>query len=193
MPPEDGELIQRIVHNDLNAFDELFKKHQNSVYRFACYLTQSRIEADDLFQETWLRAVKYLPAAETIRNFKAWILTIVANLHKDDLRKKKVRRLFLLERSKEPDHGENFLLKLDSQSHQNATDESNRVDISLALNRAIANLPIKQRRVFVLKEIEGLKHSEISVMLNVPIGTIKSLFHRAIKNLQQELSEFRSE
>jgi len=193
MPPEDGELIQRIVHNDLNAFDELFKKHQNSVYRFACYLTQSRIEADDLFQETWLRAVKYLPTSETIRDFKAWILTIVANLHKDDLRKKKVRRLFLLERSKEPDHGENFLLKLDSQSHQNATDESNRVDISLALNRAIANLPIKQRRVFVLKEIEGLKHSEISVMLNVPIGTIKSLFHRAIKNLQQELSEFRSE
>lgn len=193
MPFDDGELIQRILNNDQNAFDELFKKHQTSVYRFACYLAQNRMEADDLFQETWLRAVRHLPTSSHIRDFKAWILTIVANLHKDDLRKKKVRRLFLLERSKEPDHGENFLLKLDFQSHQNATDESNRVDISLALNRAIANLPIKQRRVFVLKEIEGLKHSEISDMLNAPIGTIKSLFHKAIKNLQQELSEFRSE
>ena len=192
MPPEDGELIQRIVHNDLNAFDELFKKHQNSVYRFACYLTQSRIEADDLFQETWLRAVKYLPTSETIRDFKAWILTIVANLHKDDLRKKKFRRPFVVHHYEQSPAYENQLEKLDIESHPMVADESDRVGIDLALNIAIANLPIKQRRIFVLKEIEGLKHSEISDMLNVPIGTIKSLLHRAIKNLQQELAEFKN-
>jgi len=191
MPPEDGELIQRIVHKDLNAFDELFKKYRNSVYRFACYLTQSRIEADDLFQETWLRAVKYLPVNAAIRDFKAWILTIVANLHKDNLRKKKLRRLYLIHRSEEP--GDNQSQKLDFESHSNMIDESNRVDMSLALNRAIAKLPIKQRRIFVLKKIEGLKHSEISDMLNVPIGTTKSLFHRAIKNLQSELAEFKTD
>ena len=95
MTPPDGELIQRISQSDLRAFDELFKKYQNSVYRFACYLTGNRIEADDLFQETWLRAVRYLPISSNIRDFKAWILTIVANLHKDELRKKKIRRLFL--------------------------------------------------------------------------------------------------
>ncbi|MCU0644167.1 MAG: RNA polymerase sigma factor [bacterium] len=193
MPPEDGELIQRIVHNDLNAFDELFKKYQNSVYRFACYLTQSRIEADDLFQETWLRAVKYLPTSATIRDFKAWILTIVANRHKDELRKKKFRRLFLIHRSEEPASNDNLLPWLDYESQRNSMDESHRVDFRLALNKAIANLPIKQRRVFVLKEIEGLKHSEISDILNVPIGTIKSLFHRAIKKLQTELAEFKTD
>ena len=69
MPPPDGELIQGIVHNDLNAFDELFKKYQGTVYRFACYLTQNRIEADDLFQETWLRAVRYLSTSSNIRDF----------------------------------------------------------------------------------------------------------------------------
>jgi RNA polymerase sigma-70 factor (ECF subfamily) len=191
MPPVDGELIQRILNSDPNAFDELFKKHQTSVYRFACYLTQNRMEADDLFQETWLRAVKYLPTGSHIRNFKAWILTIVANLHKDSLRKKKVSRLFLIDRSEQP--GENQLQKLDFESHPNAIDESNRVDIGMALKKAITTLPMKQRRVFVLKEIEGLKHSEISDMLNMPIGTIKSLFHRAIKNLQSELAEFKTD
>ncbi len=189
MTPPDGELIQRISQSDLRAFDELFKKYQNSVYRFACYLTGNRIEADDLFQETWLRAVRYLPISSNIRDFKAWILTIVANLHKDELRKKKIRRLYFFHR---PERLTPQSDQVDYESHPIEPDESNRVDIGLALNKAIATLPIKQRRVFILKEIEGLKHSEISEMLNAPIGTIKSLFHRAIKNLQSELAEFRT-
>lgn len=193
MPPQDGELIQRITRGDLKAFDELFKKHQNSVYRFACYLTQNRIEADDLFQETWLRAVRYLPTSSNIRDFKAWILTIVANLHKDELRKKKIRRFYIFHRSEQSTTYEDQLEKLDYESYPTIPNESNRVDIGLALNKAIATLPIKQRRVFVLKEIEGLKHSEISDMLDAPIGTIKSLFHRAIKHLQLELAEFKND
>ena len=59
-PPADGELIERIVQKDLQAFDQLFLRYKNSVYRFAFYLTQNRNEADDLFQETWLRVVKNL-------------------------------------------------------------------------------------------------------------------------------------
>lgn len=193
MPPEDGELIQRIVCNDLQAFDELFKKYQESVYRFACYLTRDRSEADDLFQETWLRAVKYIPTSSKIRDFKAWILTIVTNLHRDELRKKRIRRIFTFHVSEQSGTPEEHLVKLDYESRPMANDESNRVDINLALNKAITALPIRQRRVFVLKEIEGLKHSEISEMLSVPVGTIKSLFHRAIKNLQQELAEFNND
>ena len=72
-------------------------------------------------------------------------------------------------------------------------DESDQVDIGLALNKAVADLPLKQRRVFILKEIEGLKHSEIAEILGAPVGTIKSLLHKAIKKLQQELSEFRKD
>lgn len=64
--------------------------------------------------------------------------------------------------------------------------------MGLALNKTITALPIKQRPVLLLKEIEGFKHSEISEMFNVPIGTIKLLFHRAIKNLQQELAKFKN-
>ena len=192
MPPSDGELIQRIAQSDLKAFDELFKKYQNSVYRFACYITQNRNEADDLFQETWLRVVRCLPTNFNIQNFKAWILTIVANLHKDELRKKKIRRLFLFQSLEQSNTHEDQLEKLEYETYSRTLDATSRVDIGLALNKAIATLPIKQRRVFVLKEIEGLKHSEISGILNKPIGTIKSLYHRAIKNLQSELAEYKT-
>jgi len=191
MPPEDGELIQRIIHKDLNAFDELFKKYQNSVYHFACYLTQNRIEADDLFQEAWLRAVRYLPTSSSIRDFRAWILTIVVNLHRDELRRKRIRKIFSPLRSDQFNQDDDHLEKLEIESTNNGINESDQIDISMALDNAVAGLPLKQRRVFILKEIEGLKHAEIADILGSPIGTIKSLLHKAIKKLQQELSEFR--
>ena len=191
MPPEDGELIQRIIHNDIQAFDELFKKYQDSVYRLACYLTRNRIEADDLFQETWLRVVRYLPTSLKIRDFKAWILTIVMNLHRDELRRKRIRKIFSPLQSEHSNRENNQIEKLDIETENKGMDESDQVDIDVALDKAIAALPLKQRRVFILKEIEGLKHSEIAKMLDAPIETIKSLFHKAIKKLQHELAEFK--
>jgi RNA polymerase sigma-70 factor (ECF subfamily) len=56
------------------------------------------------------------------------------------------------------------------------------------INRAMAGLPEKQRRVFVLKEVEGFQQAEIARMLGIPVGTVKSLLHRAVKRLQRELT-----
>jgi len=191
MSPKDGELIQRIIHSDLSAFDELFDKYRDSVYRFAFYLTQNKTEADDLFQETWLRVVKYLPTSLKIRDFKAWIITIVVNTHRDELRKKKVRKIFSPLRFSESNQEKNYLDKLDFEKESTIINEADRVEIGMALDRAISALPLKERSVFILKEIEGLKHAEIGEVLNTPVGTIKSLLHKAMKKLQQELSEFR--
>jgi RNA polymerase sigma-70 factor, ECF subfamily len=192
MPPADGDLILKIAQKDTQAFDTLFFKHKESVYRFAYYLTQNRNEADDLFQDTWLRAVKYLPSSQDIRDFKAWIFTITANLHRDELRKKKIRRMFFPQRTVEVDSQTEPDENPKSTIVPKVEDDSTRFDINLALNQAIKQLPLKQRRVFVLKEIEGLKHSEISEILKVPVGTIKSLLHRAVKKLQVELADFKN-
>jgi len=192
MPPEDAELILRIKKKDTRAFDKLFLRHKDATYRFAYYLTQSRSEADDLFQDTWLRAVKYLPSSSGIRDFKAWMFTITANLHRDLLRKKKIRRMFFPQRSVESDSNIDPFENPESTAVPKVNDDSNRIDIHLALNQAIAQLPLKQRRVFVLKEIEGLKHSEISEILKVSVGTVKSLLHRAVKKLQVQLADFKN-
>ena len=192
MPPSDGELITKIVQKDAQAFDRLFLKHKDSIYRFAFYLTQNRNEADDLFQDAWLRAVKYLPSSSGIRDFKAWIFTITANLHRDQLRKKKIRRIFSLRRTLDSDSESDLPGNREFAAVLKVDDDSKRIDIKLVLNQVIPRLPLKQRRVFVLKEIEGLKHSEISEILKVPVGTVKSLLHRAIKKLQIELADFKS-
>ena len=190
MPQTDGELVLKIRQGDQFAFDQLFAKYQTAVYRFVRYLTQNRNEADDLFQETWLRVVKYLPCTPEIKDFKAWVFRIATNRHRDELRKRRIRRPF---QSLKPLDSS---VDGDDQDFQNqgviptTLDKTDKVDLGPAINRAISRLPIKQRRVFVLKEIEGFKHREIGEMLGLPVGTIKSLLHRAIKKLQQELSEF---
>ena len=93
MPDSDGELIVWICENNAAAFDQLFYRYKNSLYRFALYLTQNKTEADDIFQEAWLRIMKYLPSSSNIRDFKAWILTVVVNVHRHELNKKKIRKL----------------------------------------------------------------------------------------------------
>lgn len=76
-------------------FDELYSRHKTSLYKLACYLTRNQKEAEDLFQDTWLRIAKHL-AHQTIDmdNCKTWIMTIMSNLYRDWLRKKKVRKPF---------------------------------------------------------------------------------------------------
>jgi len=186
----DSDLILEILQGDQNAFDRLFAKYQNAVYRFVCYLTQNRNDADDLFQETWLRVVKYLAKTTEIRDFKAWVFTIAINLHRDELRRKRFRRPFWSQRQVDADFGQEAKGRSLPVVPAMSAD-TDRVEIGPVLENSIACLPVKQRRVFILKEIEGFKHKEIAEILRLPVGTVKSLLFRAIKRLQKDLAEFK--
>jgi len=177
----------------MTRFDELYAMYHAHIYRFACALAGDARDAEDLFQETWLRAVKAYPADREVEgsNAKAWLFAIAANAHKDSLRKKRVRRLFLLERKKsmagrtaDADPG------WDAPGHAHEDGET-RSDIRLCLRRAVSRLPGRERRVFVLKDIEGFKHGEIGRMLGIPEATVRTLLHRAVRRLRKELAEFR--
>jgi RNA polymerase sigma-70 factor (ECF subfamily) len=177
---------------NVTAFDELYDMHRNDIYRFACALTGDVRDAEDLFQETWLRAVKAGPAGRGPEGSdpKAWLFTIAANAHKDLLRKTRIRRLFLLERTKSMgDRKADADLGWDIPGHSRDEDAT-RSDIRLCLRRAVSRLPGRERRVFVLKDIEGFKHGEIGLMLGIPETTVRTLLHRAIGKLRKEMAEF---
>jgi len=177
---------------DVTSFDELYDMHRNDIYRFACALTGDTREAEDLFQETWLRAVKAGPAGREPETSdpKAWLFAIAANAHKDLLRKKRVRRLFLVERTRSMgERKADADLGWDIPGHPGG-DGTARSDVRLCLRRALARLPGRERRVFVLKDIEGFKHEEIGRMLGIPEATVRTLLHRAIGKLRKELAEF---
>lgn len=177
----------------MTAFDEIYEMYRTPIYRFACALSGDARDAEDLFQETWLRAVKAAPAGLDAQGgeAKAWLYAIAANAHKDLLRKRRVRRLFLAERAKglggrEGDADLGWDLPASGRE-----DGASRSDIRLCLRRAVSRLPGKERRVFVLKDIEGFKHDEIGRLLGIPEATVRTLLHRAVKKLRRDLAEFR--
>ena len=172
------------------AFDNLYKKYQNAVFGFAYYLTQNRGDAEDLFQEAWLRIAKKLPDEVNMQSIKAWIFTVVANLHRDDLRKKRIRRLFFLQKAMNLEKENTMFPVLPDQPVSINPEEVNQTDMGRDIAQAMTRLPDRQRRVFVLKEIAEFKQAEISDILGIPLGTVKSLMHRAVNRLRRELSKY---
>jgi RNA polymerase sigma-70 factor (ECF subfamily) len=170
-------------------FDEIYDRYKSDVFRLSYHLTRDQGEAEDMFQEVWLRVVRHLPERRDRENLKPWIVMIVMNLHRDLLRKKRVRRLFLLDRAKH----EKAELPPQEEMGVSVCDPAEREEnmaMQKNIDHALARLPEKQRRIFVLKEIEGLKQAEIAGAMGIPVGTVKSLMHRAVKGLQKELAAY---
>jgi RNA polymerase sigma-70 factor (ECF subfamily) len=176
----------------MTSFDELYAMHNAPIYRFARALAGDAGDAEDLFQETWLRAVRAYPqAGEGQGDFKAWLFAIAANAHRDSLRRKRVRRLFLMERSRSMAPGTADADPGWDTPGASGPGEEARSDIRRSLQRAVSRLPERERQVFVLKDIEGFKHGEIARMLRIPEPTVRTLLHRAVRRLRKELAEHR--
>ncbi len=169
-------------------FDSLYEANRAHVYRFVRALSGDPEEAEDLFQDTWLRAARAFGKKARTGDIRAWLFTIAANLHRDSLRKKRVRRLFWLEKTGRRESPRSGQAPGPGWEETFGSDNTARTDFRLCLRRAIAGLKPGERRVFVLKEIEGFKHREIAEILAVPENTVRSRLHRAIKNLQGELA-----
>ena len=177
----------------MTFFDELYDMYTPHVYRFARALAGDAGDAEDLFQETWLRAFR--AASEGVEprgsEARAWLFAIAANAHKDQLRKSRVRRLFLKERTRSMAEGPADADLGWDGPRRTGDDGTTRSDIRLCLRRAVMRLPGRERRVFVLKDIEGFKHDEIARVLGIPEATVRTLLHRAVKRLRKDMAEFR--
>lgn len=186
MSKETDEKTEQPVVSDLViSFDELYAEHKAAVYSYTCYLTRNKTEAEDLFQETWLRVVKHLHRIKETEKTRAWLFTIAANLYKDLLRKKKIRISFWQKNnhSSSLDYRHFGAGKTDDPVEKTELKEAGK-----KIMQGLEKIPEKLRRVFVLREIEGFSYVEISNILKLPEGTVKSRLHRAIKRLQQELA-----
>ena len=159
--------------------------HKQAIYRYICYLTGNSGEAPDLFQDTWLRVAKHLHRIHDPQKVRPWIFTIATNLHRDHLRKKKVRSAFWnqatdpLNRSKDT---------VGTEPADPAV-VLEREETGRAIRDALNTLPEKLKRVFILREIEGFTYNEISDILDLSQGTAKSRMHRAVRRLRQILAD----
>ncbi len=175
---------QNDISTSLKEFEQLFVQYEADFYRYALYLADSTCSADDLYQETWLRIATHFKRGKTINDFKKFLFTVATNIHRDELKKNKVRRFFLGPSLNDKDQHENI-----SAAAQENPDNF----LSDALNQSLHQLSHRQRSMFCLNHIEGFKISEIAKMMNCAEGTVKATIYKAVQKLRQNLKEFREQ
>jgi RNA polymerase sigma-70 factor, ECF subfamily len=157
-----------------NQFNDIALSHFNALYGFALSITAVSADAEDLVQETYLRAYQKFDQFEFGTSCKAWLFKIMRNIAIDQIRKKDP----LLATGNETCCDETVC------SHVKAEHLPCTIDIK----KAFCGLPSKYRIVVFLKDIEGFTYQEIAEILNFPIGTVMSRLYRGRKTLRSILS-----
>lgn len=165
--PTDSELLQGCKRGDLQAFERLYKLHSSRMKSLAFHLLGTRDDAEDAVQETFLKIYKGVAGFQDNSALSTWIFRILINCCYDIMRKR--RRL-----------AEKPIVKEISAE--------NKLPLKIALERALLTLNERHRLVFLMFEVEGLKHSEISGVLEVPEGTSRAWLFEAKRALKQRLA-----
>jgi len=179
----DEELISRFQNDDVYSFNILVQRYTNPIYNYICRFINDNAEAEDIVQETFYRLFKNKHYYKEIAKFSTWIYTIAGNLAKTELRRKKRRKFLSINNFMSTDKDYD-IPDPDSNPEKNlnslVTDE--------IIQRAIAKLSPKFKEVILLRDVQGFSYEEIAVIVNVPLGTVKSRVNRARLKLQEDLS-----
>ena len=172
--PEVPSLVARASEGDVSAFETMYRKYSGRVFGLCLSLTRNRSEAEELAQDAWVRAWQRLRTFRGNAKFGTWMHRLTVNLLLDRRRSDARRR------------ARTVSLEDDARAGARATPTPT-PGLRLDLERAVKALPEGARLVFVLHEVEGLKHREIAKQLDVAVGTVKAQLHRARKLLQEAL------
>ncbi len=170
-----------------DVFNNEFLPHIRSMYNFGYRLTLDRDDANDLVQDTYLKAYRFIESFQKGTNAKAWLFRILKNSFINDYRKKR----------KEPN-------KVDYQeveTYYNSEDVDRQITPDLRveslnnmigdeISNALNSLDVDFKTVIILCDLEGFKYEEMAKILDIPIGTVRSRLHRARNLLKEKLGEY---
>ncbi len=177
----DELVLKRAQNGDVQAFEILIEEFQKLVYNVAIRMMRNRQDALDASQDTFIKIYSGLKSFRGQSTLSSWIYRITINCCKDMLRKKKNNGLL-------PDE-ENFIMSIQDESlHSHPEKSLENKESRLEIERALMSLEASDRAVIILRDVRGLKYEEISEILELNIGTVKSRINRARIKLQKHLS-----
>ena len=179
-PADDAALLARLRAGDAKAFETLVITYQHRVFGVALRMLGSRAEAEDIAQETFLRAHRAVGEFRGEARLSTWLYAIASRLCLNRLASAPRR----LERADDA-----ALLRLPAPA-ADAASALERSELAAALQQAIAELPEDRRIVVVLRDLEGLTYEEIAEALGLELGTVRSRLHRARNDLKAKLERF---
>ncbi len=171
------------------AFEQQALAHMDILYRYSMRLTGNGADADDLVQETYLKAYRFWDTYDQGTNIRAWLFRILKNSFINVYRKE----------SREPDMLEYGEILQPASAHHVTVGANNPQDLAFNalldddVARAVSDLPEDFRTVVILCDIEGLTYEEIAHIVDCPLGTVRSRLHRSRKLLHSTLFEYAKE
>lgn len=177
-PRPDIELVQEVRNGRRQAFTELMRRYQERVYWVARRIVGSHDDADDIVQETFVKAYLALGEFRGDSSFFTWLYRIAVNLSLNALRKRQVLNYL---------HDSELLSRLLPSSDDPGKDLENS-ETESALQRAVAALPEKQKAVFVLRYFDEMTYEEIGRVLKTSVGGLKANYFHALRKVREYMS-----
>jgi RNA polymerase sigma-70 factor (ECF subfamily) len=183
---DESALVARAQAGDQAAFASLVEQYQRKIYRLAKNITQNNEDAEDVLQETFLKAYEHLPGFQGNSKFYTWIVRIAVNQALMKLRKRKGDRFVSLD---EPvDTGEENVKREIAVWEDNPEQRYSQEEMQRILDEAVDDLKPDFRTVFVLRDIEELSTEETAEALGISVPAVKSRLLRARLALREKLT-----
>lgn len=185
---DERDLLQRAKAGDLAAYDELVQRFQERVYATIYHMTSNHEDANDLAQETFIKAWQALKSFKGDSSFFTWIYRIAVNKTINHLKQRKRRNhISLNDLDLNAEHDPDLVALISDKTPRR---EVNLAELQEKLNAAMQRLSETHRLVVTLHDIQGLSHEEISKIMHCNVGTVRSRLFYARQQLQAHLSDY---
>jgi RNA polymerase sigma-70 factor (ECF subfamily) len=179
-------LVAQSREGDSEAYGQLVRRYQNKIFRLAQHITQNREDAEDVLQETFLKAYEHLDQFQGNSKFYTWIVRIAVNQALMKLRRRKNDKSVSLDET--IDTGEDTIVREIAAWDEDPEQKLGREEMGDILDKAVENLEAPYRSVFVLRDIEELSTEETAEALGLSVPAVKSRLLRARLQLREKLT-----
>lgn len=184
----EGDLVNRARRGDLAAYDELVKRYQERIYATIYHMTSNHEDANDLAQDSFIKAYQALKSFRGGSSFYTWIYRIAVNKTINFLKQRKNKHHFSLnDLDFNTEHNPDLVALI---SHKTPHREVGLMELQKKLNEALMRLSEPHRMVVVLHDVQGQSHDEIAAIMDCNIGTVRSRLFYARQQLQRYLAEY---
>lgn len=187
----DQELVTRSKNGDLQAFEELVCLYERKVYTLAYRMMGNYDDANDLAQETFLRAFRAIGGFRGDASFSTWISHIVTNLCRDELRKR--YRISVESLEQEVCLGDAEVKKQIPSTDPGPDEIYEKYELQQELQELLSTLSPEFRLALVLRDIQGFSYQEIAEQMECSLGTVKSRINRARNFLKEKILQQREQ
>ncbi|HTV76331.1 MAG TPA: sigma-70 family RNA polymerase sigma factor [Candidatus Baltobacteraceae bacterium] len=187
-PEQESELVRRARKGDLEAYDDLVKRYQERIYATIYHMTSNHEDANDLAQESFIKAFQALKSFKGGSSFYTWLYRIAVNKTINFLKQRKNRtHMSLNDIDFNAEHDPDLMALISDKTPRR---EAGLTELQKKLNEALLKLSEPHRLVVVLHDVQGQSHEEIAEIMDCNIGTVRSRLFYARQQMQAELADY---